>query len=200
MLIYGTGGHAKVVFDCLKSASEETAAFFDDSIKETSFFGRKVLHYREDFLPRVPLIIAIGDNADRKKIALSVKHKFGIAAHSSVLKSDYSEIGEGAMLIHNAVIQSHAAIGKHVIVNTKASVDHDCQVGDFVHLGPGSTLCEGVKIGEGGFIGAGAVLLPGVAIGPWAIVGAGSIVTKDVGERCIVAGNPAKTIKNPNIE
>lgn len=54
-------------------------------------------------------------------------------------------------------------------------------------------------IGKNCFIGAKSIILPGVKIGDGSIVGSGSVVTKDVPSGCIVAGNPAKIIKE-NIE
>ena len=50
-------------------------------------------------------------------------------------------------------------------------------------------------IGKRCFIGARAIIMPGVSIGNEVIVGAGSVVTKNVESNCIVAGNPAKVIK-----
>ena len=51
------------------------------------------------------------------------------------------------------------------------------------------------KIGRKCFIGANAIIMPGVTIGDEVIVGSGAVVTKDVPSNCIVAGNPAKIIK-----
>jgi len=53
-----------------------------------------------------------------------------------------------------------------------------------------------IKIGNDVFIGLGVSILKGVTIGSEAAVGAGSIVTKDIKRKTIVAGNPAKFIKN----
>ena len=53
-----------------------------------------------------------------------------------------------------------------------------------------------VTIGNNVLIGSGAIILPGVTIGDGAIVGAGSVVTKDIDEFEIVAGIPARKIKN----
>ena len=55
---------------------------------------------------------------------------------------------------------------------------------------------EPIKICAGSWIGAKSIILKGVTIGEGAIVGAGSVVTKDVAPYTIVAGNPAKFIKN----
>ena len=50
-------------------------------------------------------------------------------------------------------------------------------------------------IGKKCFIGANAIIMPGINIGDSVIVGAGSVVTKNVPSGCIVAGNPAKVLK-----
>ncbi|GIZ52851.1 acyltransferase [Noviherbaspirillum aridicola] len=55
------------------------------------------------------------------------------------------------------------------------------------------------RIGSCCFIGARSIILPGVQIGDHVIVGAGSVVLRDVPPRCMVAGNPARVIRE-NIE
>ena len=60
-------------------------------------------------------------------------------------------------------------------------------------------FCRGIhrdtRIGKLCFIGANAIIMCGVRIGDNVVVGSGAIVTKDVPSGCIVAGNPAKIIK-----
>ena len=56
--------------------------------------------------------------------------------------------------------------------------------------------CKPILIKKNAWIGAGSTILPGVTIGENAIVAAGSIVTKDVADNTLVAGVPAKFIKN----
>jgi len=52
------------------------------------------------------------------------------------------------------------------------------------------------KIGGKCFIGANAIIMPGVIIGDSVIVGSGAVVTKDVPSGCVVAGNPARVIRD----
>lgn len=58
----------------------------------------------------------------------------------------------------------------------------------------------GVRIEDDCWIGAGAIILNGVTIGKGSVVGAGAVVTKDVAPYTIVAGNPARKIRDIEIE
>ncbi|MCS7300843.1 MAG: acetyltransferase, partial [Fimbriimonadales bacterium] len=93
------------------------------------------------------------------------------------------------------VVQPDARIGRHCIVNTAASVDHDCTIADFVHVAPGARLAGGVKVGEGVLLGVGCCVLPGIQIGAWSVVGAGAVVTEDVPDGVVVVGVPARAIR-----
>ena len=194
MILYGGGGHAKVVLDCLLTSDIELKLVFDNQIL-TGFFEQYYMgKYNSEILPHHPLIISIGENKIRKKISTEVSHRFGMAVHPSANISKFSTVGAGSVVFHNAVVQSSTTIGKHCIVNTAVVVEHDCVMDDFSHLATHATLCGGVKIGEGTLIGAGATVLPNVKIGKWCIIGAGSVVTNDVGDFSIMAGVPARLL------
>ncbi len=89
-------------------------------------------------------------------------------------------------------------VGKHCIINSNASVDHDCILEDFVHISPNATLCGGVFVGKCSHIGAGAVIIPGKRIGKNAIVGAGAVVISDIPDNAVAVGNPARVIRINN--
>jgi acetyltransferase-like isoleucine patch superfamily enzyme len=89
-------------------------------------------------------------------------------------------------------VNAAAEIGRGVIVNTSASVDHDCRVGEFAHLAPGSVLGGEVVVGARAFVGLGARILPCVTIGEEAVVGAGAVVLRDVPPGATVVGVPAR--------
>lgn len=57
-----------------------------------------------------------------------------------------------------------------------------------------------IRIGDNVWLGAGAIVLPGVSIGSNVVVGAGSVVTKSFPDNVVIAGNPARIIRENNIE
>ena len=194
IILQGGGEHAKVVLDCLLDQGANVLALFDPKYQGELFGVPQRGQYDPSFAPGAKALIAIGNNADRKKVASITSHSLTNAIHSSAIISKRAKLGRGCMVMHGAIIQVQAVIGDHVIVNTAASIDHDCEIDGFVHIAPGAVLCGRVKVGEGALIGAGAVILPGVTIGAWATIGAGAVVTKDVAAGVVLVGNPAGKI------
>ncbi len=197
MIIYGAGGHAKVVYDCLVSQGIKLKGIFDDNANIKTFYKLNVITpYSVNSFTDEKLIISIGSNEIRFDLAKSVKHSFGKAIHKTAFLAESTIIGKGTMVSMKSVIQAESVIGRHVIINTGAIVEHNCVIEDFAHIGPGAVICGNVRIGLGTFIGANATILPGVSIGRRAMVGAGSVVLNDVIEGTKLAGNPAKIIQN----
>lgn len=193
MYLYGASGHAKVIIDILRAIYEPVEALFDDNEQLHHLLNYPVLRSSEVC---GPLIISIGNNSIRKKIAVGLEVEFGNAFHPSAIISEEAKIDVGTVVMQGAIIQSGVRIGKHCIINTGASVDHECLLNDFVHISPHCTLCGNVQVGEGTWIGAGTTIIPGVKVGKWSVIGAGSVVTKDIPDNVLAVGNRCKVIKN----
>ena len=196
--LYGAGGHAKVVIDVLEALKIKIGAIVDDYQQLPEILGYPV--YRNSFLETLDagseIIITIGFNETRKEIAEKLKINFlRPIVHPSAIVSKYAFIDIGTVIIHGAIIQAEARIGKHCIVNTGASVGHECNVSNYVHIASNATLCGNVSIGQCTWIGAGSVVIPGVKIGNNCMIGAGSVVVRDIPDNVVVFGNPARVVK-----
>lgn len=199
-LLYGAGGHAKVIMNCLIENGYSAIALFDDNPAINSFYDLSVYHnYDREIYPDSYLIISIGNNTIRKRIASVILHRSGIVIHPRASISKMADIEGGTVVFQNAVIQPSVKIGKHCIINSSSVVEHDCSIADYVHVSPNATLCGGVSVGEGTHIGAASVILPELKIGSWATIGAGAVVIQDIPDFAVVVGNPAKIIKYNNI-
>jgi len=198
VILQGGGEHARVVLDALLDQGRNVVALFDPKY-DGSLFGvpQKGL-YAADLHTDAHAIVAIGDNATRKRVAERTTHAFTNAVHPSAIVSSRATIGSGNMILHGTIIQAQAHVGNHVIINTGSSVDHDCVISDYVHLAPGTVICGTVTIGEGAFIGAGAIIIPGKKVGAWATVGAGAVVIDDIPDYAVAVGNPARVIRYSN--
>ncbi len=197
MLLYGASGHAKVINSILRAVGQEVTAIFDDDLGKKNLGDVPVVGvYDPDFQPAAPLIISIGYNNIRRKVAANIRHRFGTAIHPSAIVEETAIIGEGTVIMPGVIIQADVRLGRHVIVNTAATVDHDCILGDFVHLAPGVVLCGAVRVGEGTLLGAGSIVAPNLTIGANCLVAAGSVVTTHLPDGATARGNPARVVGN----
>ena len=130
------------------------------------------------------------------------------------------EIGSGTKVGSFVEIQGGATIGKNCKISSHTFICEGVHIEDNVFVGhgvmftndliPRATNLDGSQqtaddwklvetyIRKGVSIGSGATILCGITIGENALVGAGAMVTKDVEPNTIVAGNPAKLIRNIN--
>ena len=129
-----------------------------------------------------------------------------------VLIRELNKIGRHVSVGSHTVIEHHVEISDYVRIHSQAfipefSILHEgCWIGPNVVFTnaphpqcPNAKNClRGPVIQCGAKIGANATLLPGVEIGEMALVGAGAVVSKDVPPGVVVAGNPARVIKNVN--
>lgn len=134
----------------------------------------------------------------------------GFNSGHNVLVREENKIGDHVSIGSHTVIEHHLEIQDEVRIHSQAFVpeftvlEKGCWVGpNVVFTNAYHPLCKRVKeclkgatVKSGAKIGANTTVLPDVTIGEMALVGAGSVVVKDVPARSVVAGVPAKVIKN----
>jgi sugar O-acyltransferase (sialic acid O-acetyltransferase NeuD family) len=203
LLVIGAGGHARVVVDVAeKQGRYRVAGLLDDrpGLAGTQFMGYPVLGGR-DVLRRDDLpshaFVAIGAPLARQAWQQYLEeHGYQIATlvHPSAQVGREVALDGGTVLMAGAIVNSGSHIGRGVIVNTAASVDHDCEVGDFAHIAPGARLAGGVHVGARAHVGIGSCVLQNIPVGDDAIVGGGAAVVRAVPAGVTVVGVPAQPL------
>lgn len=113
------------------------------------------------------------------------------------------EIGERAIIMMGAVINIGAVVGAGTMIDMNAVVGARALVGENCHIGAGAVLAgvleppsaDPVVIEDEVLVGANAVVLEGCRVGKGSVVAAGAVVIHDVDAGVVVAGQPARVIK-----
>lgn len=116
---------------------------------------------------------------------------------------DKVTIEDRAIIMMGAVVNIGAKIGEATMIDMGVIIGGRVQVGKNCHIGAGTVLAgvieppsaKPVVIEDNVVIGANAVVLEGVRVGKGSVVAAGAVVTEDVPENVVVAGMPAKILK-----
>lgn len=117
---------------------------------------------------------------------------------------DKVSIERNAVIMMGAVINIGAEIGEASMIDMNAVIGARGKIGKRVHIGAGAVVAgvleppskEPCEIEDDVLVGANAVILEGVKVGKGAVVAAGAVVTENVPAGVLVAGTPAKIIKN----
>ncbi|GGE24271.1 2,3,4,5-tetrahydropyridine-2,6-dicarboxylate N-acetyltransferase [Streptococcus himalayensis] len=158
-----------------------------------------------------PLLVSLTENKDyvveqdarNSAVPLLDKRSINARIEPGAIIRDQVEIGDNAVIMMGAVINIGAEIGSGTMIDMGAILGGRAIVGKNSHVGAGAVLAgviepasaEPVRVGDHVLIGANAVVIEGVQIGSGSVVAAGAIVTQDVPENVVVAGVPARIIK-----
>ena len=200
LLIFGAGGHGRVVADAALAAGQWLRVLASDRDPERCngelLTGVTLLPAYAATATAGAIHVAIGNGANRaKEVAALPPGLLATVVHPQASVSRHARLGPGCFVAAQAVVGPSAAVGVSVIVNHGAVVDHDVRVGDFSHIAPLAALGGGAQLGRRVLVGSGASVLPGVRIGDDVVIGAGAVVAHDLPEAGTYAGVPARRMK-----
>ena len=204
LLIFGAGGHGKVVAETARAMDgRREIVFADDAFPGLKSLGEYPVI--ADFPSARSLsgaypdaVVALGDNRVRSDMTAQLQEAgFNPVTliHPAATVAATARIEQGTVIFAGAVVQPGARIGRAVIINTAATVDHDCVIGNGVHLSPGVHLGGEVTVGDYTWLGVGAVTVNRVTIGQDVTVGAGSCVIGDLSDGTTAVGVPARPVQ-----
>ncbi len=173
--IWGKKIHGVQVLGPLKKASSLRDIYFINGIGSPS-----------NFLKKEKIITGLGIPAER----------FLTVVHPTAAVSKMARIGRGVAIFQNVTVTANAKIGDHVVILPNSIVSHDAQIGDYTCITGGVCISSRVKIGHSCYLGTNSAIREGVKIGDLCLIGMGSVVLKDVPEKSVVVGNPARLLRH----
>lgn len=129
--------------------------------------------------------------------------------HAAMIREN-NEIGHNVSIGTHSIVEHHVKIADGVRIHSQAFIPEYSILEEGCWIGPNvvftnaryprspevKATLKGPQIGQNAKIGANSTLLPGVVVGENALVGAGAVVVKNVPAAKVVAGNPARVIKD----
>lgn len=192
IIILGSGGHSKIIINSLMNLNYTIAGVLVKKLEnENIFFGHKILgddQFLEKCSPEENIIvngIGITPRNLQERIKLNSKIKemgfsFLNVLDATAIVAKKTDIFEGCQILTGSIIQPGVSIGKHSIINTKVSIDHDCNIAENCHIAPGGVICGEVTIGKNTFIGAGTTIANNIQIGENCIIASGSNIYNNI--------------------
>jgi len=183
--LIGAGGHCKSCIDVIESTKIfNIAGLFD--VKQN--MGKKVSSYEiigcdddiKNFVkPENEFLITLGQikSAELRLKTAELLLKLGAQVATVISPRAYvaktATVGSGTIVMHDALVNSHAQIGRHCILNSKSLVEHDAIVENFCHVSTGAILNGNCHVKEKSFVGSLSVLQEGLVVPEGSILGAG---------------------------
>ncbi len=204
VFVFGSGGHSKSLVSALIRLGQDESGIV--LVDDNPSLGKNVPNVIpesvacSDVSKQVSKNFCgfVGTDLKIRKVKILKLEDLGIKFSGfitgSTISGYNSSIHATTQVFESTYVGPSAIIGKHCVINTRSTIEHECEVGDFSHISVGAVLLGNSKVGSHVFIGAGAIVLPGVIVGDGATVGAGAVVTENVEADATVAGNPARVI------
>ena len=192
IILIGGGGHCKSCIDVIEQAETFNIVGIVDVPEK---LHQKILDYEiiatDNDLPQLVneyenFLITLGQiksPAKRTRLFKTLKEsgaKLPVIISPLAYVSKHTEIGDGTIIMHHALINAGAKIGNNCIINTKALIEHDAIIGDHCHIATGAIINGGVKVGTGTFFGSNAVCKEYIEIGENTVIGCGATIVNDV--------------------
>jgi sugar O-acyltransferase (sialic acid O-acetyltransferase NeuD family) len=199
-VIYGAGGHARVIRDIAVALGADEFIGFVVEDNAVSGDDHCISERELTALDCRRGVVGIGDNQRRLEVVKKVSEtmpdfQFITLVDPRCARQSDVEIGCGSVVMPGVSLNTGTRIGRHCIVNMQAAIDHDCVLDDFSSVAPGATLGGHVRVGSQSAISLGANLIHGVSIGAHTVIGAGATVVNDIGRGLVAVGTPCRKLR-----
>ncbi len=197
MTILGAGGHAKVVIAALRALGIQDVKVLDDNPDTwgQTILGVPIAGGFDLLKPGDKAHIALGSNAIRQSLHDRLEGvEWQTIVHPTAWVCPTAVLGQGSFVAAGSIVQVEVQIGKHVIVNTGATIDHESIIGDFAQIAPGAHLGGRVRMHARSFVGIGASVHQGAILEAGSTLGGGAFLKGTLPEGETWVGVPARRL------
>jgi sugar O-acyltransferase (sialic acid O-acetyltransferase NeuD family) len=166
IILIGGGSHCESTIDVIEQeGSFQIAGIIDKpnligkKVSGYSFIGTDsdLIKFSELYSYALVTVGQIQTPAVRKKlVSLAVKAKFKfptIISPRAYIAKDVC-VGEGTVIMHDALVNVSASVGKHCIINSKALIEHNAVIEDYCHISTAAVINGGSIVQQDSFVGS----------------------------------------------
>ncbi len=204
----GVGHNTPVFIDLALDCGYEIVGLYHYNGDKTGEVdhGYKILGSFDDLFSRKSLqglnfLLTMGDSKIRTELSKKIISKGGLVPtliHPTSIISKFAKISDvGVYISAFSFVQADSFVGDNTVILSHVNISHTTHIGKGCFLAGGSIIGAYTNMEDNVFIGQGALSISGkvATIGHDAYVGARSLLTKNVPPNTVVAGIPAKVIR-----
>lgn len=206
LAIYGAGGLGREIVDNANASNATTKQWSEiifivdaEYLSARTVNDVRVLSF-DEFCARysaVDAVVVIGNGEPELRVALAEKvknHGFELCSviHPTAIIGSKAQIGLGTVVSYGCFISCNTRLDENVYINVNVYVGHDTGIDAHSVLSPNVNLSGNVRVGMRTYIGTGAIVKESVSIGERTIIGMGAVVTKNIPDKVIAMGVPAR--------
>lgn len=209
-VLFGFGNYISDIFDMIHAHNDRVKAVvknFEPTGEQLNDIKRRIaiLGYEipiidlHDFKPAPGEFYMYGFHKGRDRVLESLEETYTITFSNLIDPSAHIgsnvTLGRGVCIGPHTVIAPNVRIENFSSINRACSIGHDTEIEEYVTINPGVSIAGLVRIGKRTTVGIGAVIIDKIHVGSNSIIGAGAVVVRDVPDRVVSVGVPAKTIR-----
>ncbi len=206
-VIIGAGTYGEVYLAYLQEAGVNVVGFLDDDPKYENQMVRGIpvlgpiskLETLKNTDNIEVVYCPLGNNKLRVKFLTKAKelgYKTPNYIHPSVIISPNVSIGEGVYILLGTTIMPHTVIKDYVMISMGVHLAHHCVLEEGVFLSTGCNFGASIHAHKYAYCGISSTIMTGIhELGEDCLIGAGAVVIRDVSDRAVMAGVPAKVLK-----
>ena len=206
-VIIGAGTYGEVYLAYFQEAGVDIIGFLDDDPKYENQIIRGIPVLgptsKLDTLMKTDGVEAVycplGDNKLRVKFLSKAKelgYKTPNYIHPSAIISPHVTIGEGVYILLGTTIMPHTVIKNYVMISMGIHLAHHCVLEEGVFLSTGCNFGASIHAHKYAYCGISSTIKTGIhELGEDCLIGAGAVVIRDVPERAVMVGVPAKVLR-----